>query len=247
MKIITLNTWGGKIKEPLFDFLKQNKDIEVFCFQEIFKGGLTEEMENLTNISDANPSLYEDIVKILPNHVGIFCPVYKESYGTAIFVKKDIQILEQGDVFLYENKTFPNSDEPDADNSRKMQRVKLNTTNGILNIFNLHGHWVRGSKEDTSNRLEQSNIILDQISKSVGPIILCGDFNLKPDTQSIKMIEDKMVNLIRKYNIKTTRTKLYTKSEKFADYIFVSSDIKEKIFKVLPYVVSDHTALLLEI
>jgi exonuclease III len=39
MKIITLNTWGGKIYKELMDFVNKNKDTDIFCFQEILKGG----------------------------------------------------------------------------------------------------------------------------------------------------------------------------------------------------------------
>jgi endonuclease/exonuclease/phosphatase family metal-dependent hydrolase len=56
-----------------------------------------------------------------------------------------------------------------------------------------------------------------------------------------------MRNLITEYGVTSTRTSLYTKTEeRFADYIFVSKDIEVKDFKVLPDVVSDHAALLLE-
>lgn len=37
MKLITLNTWGGKQYEPLLEFLlKYSTDIDLFCFQEVF-------------------------------------------------------------------------------------------------------------------------------------------------------------------------------------------------------------------
>ena len=56
-----------------------------------------------------------------------------------------------------------------------------------------------------------------------------------------------MKNLIKEYNIQSTRTSLYEKSEKFADYVFVSPEIVVKDFKLLPDEVSDHLALFLEI
>jgi endonuclease/exonuclease/phosphatase family metal-dependent hydrolase len=77
---------------------------------------------------------------------------------------------------------------------------------------------------------------------------MCGDFNLRPDTQSMSIIEQAGVkNLIKEYNISSTRTSLYTKSEKYADYIFISDNLKESEFKVLPDEASDHSALMLTI
>lgn len=53
--------------------------------------------------------------------------------------------------------------------------------------------------------------------------------------------------LIKEYGITSTRTSLYTKPNKFADYVFVSRGIKIIDFKILPDEVSDHTPLFLEI
>lgn len=38
MKLICLNAWGGKIYQPLMDFIrKHTQDTDIFCFQEVFK------------------------------------------------------------------------------------------------------------------------------------------------------------------------------------------------------------------
>lgn len=54
--------------------------------------------------------------------------------------------------------------------------------------------------------------------------ILIGDLNLDPDTESIKILEKEMRNLVKKYSIQTTRSDLYSKKEimPLADYCFVS-------------------------
>jgi hypothetical protein len=48
-----------------------------------------------------------------------------------------------------------------------------------------------------------------------------------------------MINLVKDYNVTSTRSSHYPKEEKFADYIFVSKDIEVKDFKVLPDEVND--------
>ncbi len=55
-----------------------------------------------------------------------------------------------------------------------------------------------------------------------------------------------MENLVQSYNIKSARTSWYPKEEKFADYIFTSSEIKVDRFEVMKEEVSDHCPLLLE-
>ncbi|MCX6712734.1 MAG: endonuclease/exonuclease/phosphatase family protein, partial [Candidatus Vogelbacteria bacterium] len=99
---------------------------------------------------------------------------------------------------------------------------------------------------DTLERLEQSRKIKAFMDSVDSPKILCGDFNLLPDTESLKIIEGGLRNLIREYGVTSTRTSFYTKPDKFADYVFVSPEIKVVDFKVLPDEVSDHSPLLLE-
>jgi endonuclease/exonuclease/phosphatase family metal-dependent hydrolase len=101
-------------------------------------------------------------------------------------------------------------------------------------------------KSDSPERIAQSQKIrnfLDSIDK---PKILCGDFNLRPDTESMKILEKGMNNLIQIYDITSTRTSLYDKEEKFADYVLTSPDVVIKAFQKLFHEVSDHAPLLLE-
>ena len=78
------------------------------------------------------------------------------------------------------------------------------------------------------------------------PKVLCGDLNLRPDTESVKILEKGMNNLIQTHKVNSTRTSYYPKPEKFADYIFTSPEITVKAFEVLKDEVSDHSPLLLD-
>jgi endonuclease/exonuclease/phosphatase family metal-dependent hydrolase len=80
------------------------------------------------------------------------------------------------------------------------------------------------------------------------PYVLCGDFNLLPESESLLMLEQYgLRNLIREFGITSTRTSLYPKEGRFADYAFISEGIQLKSFEVLPDEVSDHAPLLIEI
>lgn len=114
-------------------------------------------------------------------------------------------------------------------------------------IVNVHLTHRPEGKSDSEKRFKQSKIIIDFLGMFDCPKILVGDFNLLPDTESIAMIERAgMRNLIKEYNVTSTRTELYKKPLQFADYIFVSPEINVREFKVLPDVVSDHAPLYLD-
>jgi endonuclease/exonuclease/phosphatase family metal-dependent hydrolase len=69
----------------------------------------------------------------------------------------------------------------------------------------------------------------------------------RPDTKSLtKFDELGLSNLIKKHGVTSTRTRHYSKPEKFADYIFVTNDIGVRDFRVLPEEVSDHAPLYVE-
>lgn len=233
--------------QPLLEFLSKNKDTDIFCFQEIFHN-LDEKTStaDLIVADNACKKLFDNIKEILKNHEGYFCPVHGASYGLATFVKKNIQVAEAGNILLYKNDNFDPNDDFN-DHNRKLQWLKIIYGDKDTIVMNAHGHWTGKGKEDNLARLHQSKEITSLLEKFKGlPRILCGDFNLRPDTESIRILEKGMTNLVIKNGVTSTRTSLYSKSEKFADYIFTSPEVEIIDFRILPDVVSDHTPLFLE-
>ncbi|MES2213868.1 MAG: endonuclease/exonuclease/phosphatase family protein [Patescibacteria group bacterium] len=245
MKLITLNTWGARIKEPFTEFIKKHQDIDIFCFQEVYdksKEILGEEYP------DSNHDLFNELSTLLPNHNGFFRPVLQGVYGIAMFINKNYSVLEEGEILIHGRNQEGTINAGHHD--RNMQWLKFEHEGRALTVLNVHGLWNGKGKADVPEKIAQSRIIKDFMNKLEGPKILCGDFNLNPDTKSIKMLEEKMRNLIKEYSVPSTRNSIYFskpgKTENFADYIFVSPDIIVKNFQVLPEEVSDHAALLLE-
>jgi endonuclease/exonuclease/phosphatase family metal-dependent hydrolase len=240
MKIISLNTWGGRLENECFDFIKNNKDIDIFCLQEVYFDAQGKEYD--ADFQDGSFNMFSDLEKILPEYNSFFNAYIGDFYGLAIFIKKDFKILEQGELFVYKHRVLAHS--ISGNNPRNIQYIKLKDKT----IINFHGLWNGMGKGDTDDRILQSQNILDFIKTLQGGIVLCGDFNLLPETKSLKMFEEfGLINLIEEYNIQSTRTSYYTKPGKFADYAFVSKGVKVEDFKVLPDEVSDHSALYLEI
>lgn len=245
MKIITLNTWGGRVHKELMAFLSKNQDIDVFCFQEIYHRATHTHVEQ--GGLDPNLTLFDDMEKVLPNHTGYFRPHYIETYGLAMFIKNGLQVELEDEYYVHHHKGYI-PEGAVGNHARNVQVAVLKTNGGKLNIFNFHGLWNGGGKTDTEDRLNQSKKLAGYIKQFEGPKILCGDFNLEPQTESLKLIESlPMRNLVKEYNVTSTRTSYYTKAVRFADYMLVSEEVNVVDFKVLPDEVSDHSVLRLEI
>jgi endonuclease/exonuclease/phosphatase family metal-dependent hydrolase len=240
MKLITLNLWGGRIKEPLLNFVKNHAGTDIFCFQEIYHNSPAKMSDERLSPS---LNLYTELQETLPDHQPFFRPVIKNIYGIGIFIKKEIKVVEEGEVVIYHVANYSGNG---GDHTRKLQWIKCDIGGTVCHILNVHGLWTGINKKDASARLEQSRIIKEFMNTITTPIILCGDFNLLPNTKSVEMVAAGMNNLIQTHGITSTRTSFYDKAEKFADYIFTSPNIVIKNFRVLPDEVSDHSPLLLE-
>ncbi len=253
MRLITLNTWAGKVYEPLLAFVQKHaSQTDIFCFQEMFFGNRPE----FTSLHKARINLYTEIMALLPEFVGyrylapekaryfIDDPLTDDTHtGQAIFVKNTLTVNSHGGFRSY--------DEQNPIYNKKMtgscQWVEIQKMEEILTVLNFHGLWQEGTgKVDTPERLAQSHILNQFLKTCHGHKILCGDFNLLPDGESIHLLEHQQKNLIREFGITSTRSSLYQKSTLFADYVLISPDIIVDHFSVLPDVVSDHLPLALE-
>lgn len=231
----------------LLAFFKKHADADIFCLQEIWNGG--EEMlgeKSDFELAKRNTRLLQDIEEALPDHRVYFRPHFSDYYGLAMYVRKELAVEEEGEIYVYKEAGFISPDEY-GNHARNLQYITVLTSGGPLTIMNVHGLWNGQGKADCAERLEQSDRIVNFVTSRKEQIILMGDFNLRPDTESVSRIEAAgLRNLIKEYGVTSTRTSHYTKPEKFADYTFVSGEIEVKDFKVLPDEVSDHAPLYLE-
>lgn len=249
MKVLSLNAWGGKAgTDGILEFLRKHEDVDVFCLQEIFDGG--EEYRGMPaarfSLDQFDPELLKKVSAALPGHVAHFRPHFGDVFGLTTLVKKDLAVLEEGEVSIYREKGYY-SPENIGDQHRILQYVSL--AEPACTVMNVHGLWNGLGKGDSDHRLAQSENILRYVREVRGPTVLVGDLNLRPETESIRMLEQAgMRNLIAEYGIASTRTSLYDslEQEPHADYAFVTEGIKVKDFRVLPDEVSDHAALYLE-
>lgn len=243
MKLISLNTWGGILKDEFHDFiLKHSADVDIFCFQEIFDNAL-----NVREVlGDVDINLYRTLTGLLPNHKGFYAPSQDDDEGLAVFVSPKIHLNEVGDVFVHRYHNAMDNDDGTTI-GRNIQFIQFTDNGQDYTVINFHGLWNGGGKTDSPSRLEQSRKVREFIdNKAKGKVVLVGDFNLEPNTESIAILEKDMRNLIKEHGITSTRSHHYTKPVKFADYAIVSKDLNVEKFEVLQEPVSDHLPLLLE-
>jgi len=254
MKLITLNIWGGRGgKDLLLSFFKAQKDdVDIFCLQEVFAAQYDGFDKQLTANQKLDPSIFmnqgmQDIRDVLgKEYTTLYHPHFNDLFGLMMAVKSNISILESGDIFVHKYKGYV-SDNDIAEHARNIQYAKTKVKEKQITIINFHGLWNGKGKTDSQERIQQSKNIVSFLENIEGEVILSGDFNLRPDTDSVKLLEDAgLRNMITEYGIISTRTSHYKKAEKFADYVFVTDGIDVKDFKVLPDEVSDHSALLLD-
>lgn len=241
LRIFSLNTEYWKYSKTLIPYIASiASDFDVFCFQEVPKNSIN----TICFEKWYEPCLYDMISKALSDFEWYYCEYVKDSFGIATFVKKELKQKYNGELYIFGSNDKPFIDKKRWNNSTKCLSIKVNW----IYIINLHGAWQpKSKKQDTPERILQSKI-LRKISKwKEHKTILIGDFNLMPDTKSIKILEKKYTNLIKKYSIKSTRTSVYDDpSLPFADYALVGEDLEVIDFQVkLEPIFSDHGFMML--
>ena len=200
MKLITLNICGGHVRGPLLEILSVNKDIDIFCFQEIYHNASNKISNDNKEVS---LNIFSDIMQLLPNHRGIFKHVIKGIYGIAMLIKKNIKLLRDGEIVIHENMKYPGTG---PTHQRNSQWIECRHNNQDYTIMNVHGLWNGKGKIDTPARITQSQRIKQFMKTLNTSHLLCGDFNLRPDTQSLEIIAAGSNNLIKNHSITSTRT-----------------------------------------
>lgn len=115
-------------------------------------------------------------------------------------------------------------------------------------VLNLHGIWTEDKKGD-KRTLSQCEYVLNASLRKNIPTIITGDFNLLPETESIKVLDKKLRNLIDQFGVKSTRPHFddgTDKGNQVVDYVFVNDLIHINSFEVPETDISDHLPLILD-
>ena len=159
-------------------------------------------------------------------------------------------IVEAENIFFYKNYApfVDVTNFREVDHPRALERVVLQLDNKKVQLLNIHGIWNKGKVGDKRTIKECEFVLKVALDKEM-PTIITGDFNLNPESESIKLINEKLKNLIDIYDIKPTRPIVrdgLDVGDSVDDYIFVNDKIKVKEFKVMKTDVSDNYPLILD-
>ncbi len=257
MKLINLNI-GIKIdnSKSVAKFIKQH-DPEIVTFQEVIR-----------HFDKSVHKIYKSksrIEKIIGKKLSysFFGPLYT----TKLFKKNEKittnfgGLIEQGNEtkskfpiitatndHYYKKYSFDLDKTNFIDHSRALQIVELNINKQKMQHMNRKGCQTR-DKKDTEITINQCKYILESAKRKNIPTIIAGDFNLLPNTKSIKILNKEFRNLIEEYNITHTRPDIHDEYDDGSNtvyYIFVNSQIKVKDFQVIETNISDHFPLILD-
>ena len=250
MRLISLNVWLGQVYEPLIAFLNQHlTDTDIFCFQEVYDepGGKPPKRSLYAELYfEGKPDIYRRLLDHAQEFNGFISKPYSSlNERLAFLVRKSIKVNGSGEMVVSGTSHTVSHGKPFAFTPR-LYWISFMHGRNSMTVANVHGLWIKDSKIDTPERIEQSRRIMKFIAGKDGGKILCGDFNLDIGTESIHMLENGMVNLIKEHGITSTRSRLYAKESKFADYVFISNGIKTRHFEVIDVRISDHLPLLLD-
>lgn len=239
MKLLQLNMWAGRL-EPQISALVKQEAPDILCLQEAM------------NIHGRTAGFFVSLEQLqeLSGHEYLFSsPVLSfnfmrrtASYGNAVLSRYP---LDQQETVFTNLQHVDNYDEDGDYNIRNLQHAVADINGTTVHLLNHHGHHVAGHKNGNADTLRQCQMIADYIDKLEGPIILAGDFNLAPHSESLELLNSRLKNLSIEYKLLTTRTNLTHKTE-VCDYIFVSDGVTVNDFHALDEIVSDHKALLLD-
>jgi len=239
MQLISLNTWGGRVPSINAFLEEKRKGTTIFCFQEVYNNVPQTEMET----PEERPNFFEEVKTILSDFNGYFTPQIN-GIGLASFVHKDISVKNVSSTTILSAEELVNFKFASGDSQWPRVLQSLSLKENDLTIYNFHGYWSPG-KKDSPETLLQTTRLLDILNKDPNRKILTGDFNLNLDTNAIANLEQAMQNPLKDNDFTSTRSSLYARRDvmPFADYTFVSPEIKVNEFQVLPDEVSDHLAL----
>jgi endonuclease/exonuclease/phosphatase family metal-dependent hydrolase len=239
MKLMTLNAWQGRLERVLPKYLEE-QNVDFACMQEaVAYEGMTGGL--FTSFAKLGASLSLDHQYFSRLYAVRYCND-KLSFGNVVYSK--LPFLQTKNTFTRgtykDNFVFGVDDY----NIRAFQHVALDVHGKKLHILNHYGYHIEAHKLGDEETMRQISIMIAYIKQLDGAVILCGDFNLAPESESIKQFDTILHNLSVAYLLKTTLSVL-TYKEEVCDYIFVNDKVDVKDFFMDQAIISDHNALIL--
>ncbi|MEL6169889.1 MAG: endonuclease/exonuclease/phosphatase family protein [Pseudomonadota bacterium] len=264
LTFVSLNAWGGREWESLGPWLEALVP-DILCLQEVTRAPVPSPdwltydgpPRRIRNRSD----LFADVSAILPTHQGIFAagargtmarsdgdPLPSE-HGIALWVRGDWAITALRHGFVHGTYRMDGWGPEPVPRAMQLAQIAVASGREIL-VGHLHGLRVPEGKGDTPDRAAQTRKVVEglrELRRPAAPLIFGGDFNVLPESAMLQALtHEGLIDLVTTQGHDDTRTSLYTKPVRHADYLFVSPEVAVDAFSVPANPeVSDHRPLIL--
>lgn len=265
MRLVSLNAWGGKLWHPLRDWLAARPP-DILCLQEVTRApvaspGWLHYADRYRQL-DQRADLFGDVSAVLPRHQAVFAPATRgalqdatgrwvaSEHGLGLWVRRDLAIAELQHGFVHGRFRHDGWGPEPVPRAIQVARICDPDSGASLVVAHFHGLRDPAGKGDTPDRAAQAEAVVAQLSRIAAPsdpCVLAGDFNLLPDSHSFAVFARLgLADLVTGRGFASTRTDLYEKAQRLADYLLVNDRVRVEAFDVPQApIVSDHCPLVL--
>lgn len=241
MKLIQLNTWSCKLPTEIIRLFKEEKP-DIVCLQEVVtadNGGKI--FDTIGTITNEYPFTYEYNTPLVE-----FNFMHRSATRGNMIASK-IELSETNELWTLGSftKDFDYVDSGGYNVARNIAHAKIVTTEGILHVLTLHGYHIKEHKNGNDETLRACRELVEYAKSLDGSVVITGDFNLAPTSESIQVVNQAFRNLTVEQGLLTTRNHLTNKTE-VCDYIFVNDQVHIDSFSMSSVIASDHNALVLD-
>lgn len=266
MRLVSLNAWGGQVWPALAHWIA-TAEFDILCLQEVTRAPVPSPdwltYGDAFRQLDQRADLFGDVSRLLPRFQARFAAATRgtlqdqdgqdvaSEHGIAFWVNPGLAITEADQHFIHGSFRADGWGAEPVPRTLQIARVCDPSTGATFAFAHLHGLRDPGGKGDTGARKAQYQAIVGALTSfrnAAEPLILAGDFNLLPDSATFGALTAiGLCDLVTTGGHSDTRTSLYSKPQRYANYLLVSPKVKVRTFEVpaLPEL-SDHRPLILE-
>lgn len=266
MRVMCLNGWGGKMHDVLLPYVAEAAP-DILCLQEVVHSPESSKdwlvYRDGAHVLDQRANFLRDVCRSLPDHVAVFCPAARgvlwdgdvsvpSFWGLATFVHRSLPIIGQAQGFVHGIYGADGFGAHPRSRSAHGVRVFDHGRGRAVSVTQMHGLRDLAGKHDTPARADQARKLLElagQVAHAGAFSVICGDFNVEPESETLRILGAAGYSeLVTGRGFSGTRTSLYPKAGRFADYMLVNDPSGVAAFDVVRAPeVSDHCPLVLEL
>jgi endonuclease/exonuclease/phosphatase family metal-dependent hydrolase len=267
LRIVSLNAWGGAVWPALGDWAA-SVGADVLCLQEMIRAPVESPewliYEDAHRRLDQRADLFADISARLPAHRAWFAPAargplrdgngerYVSEHGLGLWVSDALAVTGQCSGFIHGSYRHDGWGPEPVPRTMQVARIADPGTGAAVVVAHFHGLRDPAGKHDTPDRHAQAEAVAAALGSfcrdPAEPLVLAGDFNLLPDSAFFRrMSRLGLADLVTGRGIDDTRTSLYAKPQRHANYMLLRDRVPVDAFEApgTP-VVSDHRPLVLD-